>query len=123
MSVGLLLVAPIGTLAAHVGVLAVLAIAIVLAAVCRPTTPWAKTAKAMILTSCIALVIADAIFQFGSPLSGSIYWSAVQLASAVLLPVSVVLVAIGWRKKERIAVVNFALGAAVAAGACLLLVS
>lgn len=123
MSFPLVLVAPIGTFAATVGILAVLAVAIVLAAVCRPATAWGRTAKAMILLSCGALVIAGAIFQFGSPVAGSIYWSAVQLASAVLLPVSVVLVAIGWRKKERIAVVNFALGAAVAAGACLLLVS
>ena len=123
MSIPLLLVAPIGSFAANVGVLAVLAIAIVLAAVCRPSTAWAKTAKAMILTSCGALVIADAIYQFGNPLAGSIYWSAVQLGSAVLLPLSVVLLGIGWWKKERIAVVNFALGAAVAAGACLLLVS
>jgi hypothetical protein len=110
-------------LAADVAVLAVLAIAIVLAAVCRPTTAWARTAKAMILTSCGALVIAGAIFQFGNPLAGSIYWSAVQWASAVLLPVAVVLLAIGWWKRERIAVVNFAVGAAAAAGACLLLVS
>jgi hypothetical protein len=89
----------------------------------RPASVWGQLAKWIIVLCCGGLAIADLIYQFGSPLAGSLYWSIVRMAAAVLLPVAVVLLAVAWRQKEQQAAISTSLIVAVAAAVCLALVS
>jgi hypothetical protein len=115
--------AVLGSAGAHAAVAVVFVVAVVLALGARPVTLWGQLAKWIILVCCIGVAVADVIYQFGSPLAGSLYWSIVRMAAVALLPAAAVLLAVAWRKKENQATIGISLIVAVAAGLCLLFVS
>lgn len=56
--------------------------------------------KWILVLICTWLLIAQAIFVFGSPLAGVIYWSSCSLAATLLLPLAALLLVIGLFRSE-----------------------
>jgi hypothetical protein len=55
----------------------------------------ARLAKWILVLISTWLLIAEAIFIFGSPLAGVVYWSSCSLAATLLLPLAMLLLMVG----------------------------
>jgi hypothetical protein len=113
----------LGGVGAHVVVAVVFVAAIILAVTSRPSTRWGHLAKWTTIVVSLAIATADAVYEFGNPLAGSIYWSAVRMAGSVVLPAAVIFFIVAQRSGEKAREVSSGIVLAVIAGACLLVVA
>jgi hypothetical protein len=86
----------VGSISTKVAVLVLFALTLWLAAIVPADTFVTRLPKWILVLLSTGLLIAQAIFTFGSPLAGVIYWLSWSLAAAVLLPVAMILVVIGF---------------------------
>lgn len=92
--------AEIGSSSTKVAVVALFALTLWMAAIVPSATFLARLPKWILVLMSAGLLIAQAIFTFGSPLAGLIYWSSCSLAAVFLLPLVAMLLLIGLFRSE-----------------------
>jgi hypothetical protein len=85
----------VGSISTTVMVVVSFALASWVAAIVPAATFLTRLPKWILVLVSTGLLIAQAIFTFGSPLAGIIYWLSWRLAAAVLLPMAMILLVIG----------------------------
>src|SRR6266536_2808119 len=53
-------------------------------------------AKWLLLIFCVAMIVATAVYRFGSPLAGVGYWMAVRTLGVAWLPVCAITLIVAW---------------------------
>jgi hypothetical protein len=90
----------IGALVTKVAVIGLFILTLSLAVIVPSATFLTRVSKWILVLMSSSLLIAHAIFTFGSPLAGVIYWSSCSLAGTVLLPLVAILLVIGLFRGE-----------------------
>jgi membrane protein YdbS with pleckstrin-like domain len=92
----------IGSFQAKVATIGLFIVTVLFAALAPNVTFLARLPKWILALISTGLLIAQAIFTFGSPLAGVIYWSSFSLAAAVLLPLVAILLVVGLFRRESL---------------------